>query len=382
MKINTLMNRREFLIKSAFGGAGLAFANTLVSGKSLSVIGANDRLRVGVIGLGSRGTQHLGHFLSLPNIEIAALCDTQEKILNSSIKYFEKGERKPPLKMTDYRRLLDLKDLDAVSIAVPRGIRASCGIEAISAGKHVLFEKPFSSTISEGQNLLSVAKNTNQLIQQRDDNYFVSEDNIFTFGGYSSIGNIKQITGLKNINQQNLSEFLPEQVLDELDFSRCMLKSEIPNQVKTFGSLSFQNGLPLKCAIAQFEFTSKGGDRKSISFEIKTPSNSDEKDYGQHSYSLNEENFQSEIKALGTRGEVSIKYDTKFGKPTTRANFANFIDSIRNRNANGLINPIDEARKSNMLIQLMELSFKYKRNIKFDPEIEKVIDDEQLNKIL
>lgn len=392
MSNKKLITRRDFLIKSAFGTAGMAFANSMVSGKSFSVVGANERFRIGVIGLGNRGLQHLKHFLSLPNVEIVALCDIQESALLRSADLINKSGHKTPRKMFDYRRLLDLTDLDAVSVAVPRDLRTAYGIEAVKSGKPIFIEKPFSANIKEGRNMVMEAQKYNQLVQQRDSDFFGLGSEFDSINKFSSIGRIRQIGGTKRVylpfskvdNDKPAASVLSEIAFDELDFSRCLMECEIPSKISTYGSLSPQSSLPVQNLMTQFEFAGAEG-TKQINLELRFSSNDKRNIYFSRTESpesQNEVEFQSAIKIIGTNGEIVINSDSRMLGNVMESNFSNFIRCVKERNNNGLVNSADVARKSNLLVHLMELSLKFKRGFDFDPETETVLNDEQINNYL
>jgi hypothetical protein len=389
MSNKKIITRRDFLIKSAFGSAGIAFANSVISGKSPAVSGANERFRIGVIGLGNRGVQHLNHFLSLPNVEVVALCDIQESALLRAASILDKSGHKTPRKVFDYRRLLDLNDIDAVSVAVPRDLRTAFGIDGVKSGKPIFIEKPFSANIKEGRKMVAEAQKYNQLVQQRDSDFFGAGTDFEGISKFSSIGRIERIAGTKSVyfpfskvdNDRYDVAVLSETAFDELDFSRCLMECEIPSKISTFGSLSNYSYSPIKNLMTQFEFSGKEG-TKHINLELRFSSNHYRNIYfsnnGQHK-SLHELEFQSALKILGTNGEIVINSDSRMLSNIMESNFSNFVRCVKERNNNGLVNPAEVARKSNLLVHLMELSLNFKRGFDFNPETETVMNDEQIN---
>jgi len=104
------MNRRDFLVSTAVITAG-ATVRGLAS--------PNDTVRMGVVGCGGRGQSHVTAWSSMPNVEIVALCDVDQSHMDAKLKYLEgKGARKPAT-YVDMRKLLEDKNIDAVSIASP-----------------------------------------------------------------------------------------------------------------------------------------------------------------------------------------------------------------------------------------------------------------------
>jgi predicted dehydrogenase len=123
--------------------------------------GANDRIRLGFIGVANRGGQLLSAFLSHDDVEVAALCDVQGSTLD---KVKARLDGKPDT-YEDFRRILDRKDIDAVVIATPDHWHAIQTIDACLAGKDVYVEKPVSITVREGRRMIDVARETKRIVQ-------------------------------------------------------------------------------------------------------------------------------------------------------------------------------------------------------------------------
>jgi len=170
-------NRREFLCTSTTAAAGLGLLGVPAI---RSVLGAGERVRVGFIGVGNRGTQLLQGFMQQKDVEIAALCDVYEPYLTRSNAAVGKdvvdsiGGRVPRMGETfpnevarykDFRRVLDRKDIDAVVIATPDHWHAIQTIQACQAGKDVYVEKPLSVTIHEGRKMVEAAAKHHRVVQ-------------------------------------------------------------------------------------------------------------------------------------------------------------------------------------------------------------------------
>jgi predicted dehydrogenase len=141
--------RRSFLKSSAVAAASLA---TAASAKK--VLGANDRVRIAVIGVRGRGWDHVKGYHSLPNVEIAYFCDVDENVLSKRCSDAEKMGIPKPQTYGDVRKLLEDKNLDAVSIATPNHWHSLIGIWAAQAGKDIYIEKPCSHNWWEGRQLV------------------------------------------------------------------------------------------------------------------------------------------------------------------------------------------------------------------------------------
>ncbi len=143
------------------------------------MIGANDRVRIGCIGVGYRGVQVLNAFLTHKDAEIVALCDVYEPYLNGQFDkihpHFKELTYRVPSKLPDFggpverhkdfRRILDKKDIDAVIIATPDHWHAVQTIMACDAGKDVYIEKPLSLTVREGRRMVQAARRNNRVVQ-------------------------------------------------------------------------------------------------------------------------------------------------------------------------------------------------------------------------
>jgi predicted dehydrogenase len=163
------MDRRSFVQQSVSTAAGLTLAASLPR----RVLGANDRLRIGLIGCGSRGNFLLAQTLRharAENVEIAALCDVWSvNLQKTAASLAQKQERKPSL-FSRYGELLDMKDLDAVIIATPDFAHTQILIEATKRRKDAYVEKPMSTVLdqaNEAVNLVHEAKNVVQVGTQR-----------------------------------------------------------------------------------------------------------------------------------------------------------------------------------------------------------------------
>ncbi len=174
------MERRDFLKSAAVLTAGLT-TGTKVFGAPAPVrkVGANDKIRMGFIGVGNRGSELLGLFMQQPDCEVTALCDVYEpylsrdrskvnerwlKDLTSKIPKMGENFKKKPKLYADFRRLLEDKNIDAVCIATPDHWHAYQTIAAIKAGKDVYCEKPLTSTLREGRKMVEAQAKSKQVV--------------------------------------------------------------------------------------------------------------------------------------------------------------------------------------------------------------------------
>ena len=141
--------RRRFLQASTAASASFAIGGTKSSGQ---VLGANDRVRIAVIGLNGRGSSHLNGFGGLKNVEIAYVVDPDEKVLNGRLTQVQgKANGKNCKGHKDLRTALDDKNVDAITVAAPNHWHSLMTIWGAQAGKHVYVEKPMSHDIAEGR---------------------------------------------------------------------------------------------------------------------------------------------------------------------------------------------------------------------------------------
>ena len=169
--MSDVINRRDFMLRTglATAGAGLAIA-----GGARSVLGANDRVVVAVIGTGRQGTFDLSDFARQPDVEIAAVCDVyQPNLGNFDGNYWRNADRNTPLFMHgkapllchDFRQILDRKDIDVVVIGTPDHWHALPMIMACEAGKDIYVEKPISVVIDEGKAMVAAARKHKRVVQ-------------------------------------------------------------------------------------------------------------------------------------------------------------------------------------------------------------------------
>jgi len=156
----TGISRRELL--GAAAGFGIpAIIPARVLGRP-GRPGANDRIVIASIGVGGMGRTHVPP-------DVAALCDVdRNRMAEVAEKVMQSGNRtipSPPVLVEDYRRILDRKDIDAVTIGTPDHWHAMQTVHACQAGKHVYSEKPTARTIGEGRAMVNAARRHNRIVQ-------------------------------------------------------------------------------------------------------------------------------------------------------------------------------------------------------------------------
>ena len=159
-----MVNRREFLDTLAVGAAGLAIrANAKSYGQ---ILGSNSRLNFAVIGVNSRGYAHLSALQANKDSAcITHVCDVDSKTMEKFATETKQAMGDAPATQKDFRKILEQKDVDAISIASPDHWHTSMAIAGLQAGKHVYVEKPCSHNPAEGALLVEAQKKYGKLVQ-------------------------------------------------------------------------------------------------------------------------------------------------------------------------------------------------------------------------
>ena len=158
-----MMTRRSLLRRSALVvGAGVA--GQLSPSVWGNPVGSNDRLRIGVIGLGSKGAQHVRTVSKMAGVQITALCDVDPKHVAAAKEALDPVSG-AVFTSTDLRRVIDRADVDAVIIATSTHWHALATVWACQAGKDVYVEKPVGRTIAEGRIVMAAAERYNRIVQ-------------------------------------------------------------------------------------------------------------------------------------------------------------------------------------------------------------------------
>ncbi len=160
----TGLSRREFL-----GMAAATTASFAISSRFSPVLGANDTIRVAVVGINGRGDSHIGSLLGLEGVEIAYLVDPDTRLFERRSKKITDAGKRAPTCVQDLRTALDDKDLDAVSIASCNHQHCIQTIWACQAGKDVYVEKPLSQTVHEGRIAVEMARKYGRVVQYGTD---------------------------------------------------------------------------------------------------------------------------------------------------------------------------------------------------------------------
>src|ERR1700719_3821695 len=159
-----MVTRRQFLDALAVGAAGLALRTTA---KSYSeILASNERVSFAVIGLNGRGYAHLASLKTNQSAaRISHVCDVDGEILKKFAEHTRQDMGEAPVAEKDFRKILELKDVDAITIATPDHWHTAMAIAALQAGKHVYVEKPCSHNPEEGELLVQAQQKYKKLVQ-------------------------------------------------------------------------------------------------------------------------------------------------------------------------------------------------------------------------
>ena len=161
------LDRRTFLKQSLLASASLAAlpaVSRAAEKTTARVRGANEDIRVAVVGFNGRGGDHIANYSKLKGVRLVALCDADSNVLGRTAKKLA-DEGKPVETYSDIRKLLENKDVDAISVATPNHWHALATIWGVQAGKDVYVEKPISHNVFEGRQAVVAARKYGRIVQ-------------------------------------------------------------------------------------------------------------------------------------------------------------------------------------------------------------------------
>ncbi|MDQ6815375.1 MAG: Gfo/Idh/MocA family oxidoreductase, partial [Bacteroidota bacterium] len=164
-----MKNSRRRFIKNIAGSSAAVSLGGMASGftaKSYrNIAGANDRIKVAVIGSNGRGSGMAATFAKQPNTEVIYICDVEEKARQKGIDAVKKTGKDAPKGENDFRKALLDKNVDACYIATPDHWHSPATILCCAAGKHVYCEKPLAHNPREGEMSVAAARKYNRVVQ-------------------------------------------------------------------------------------------------------------------------------------------------------------------------------------------------------------------------
>ncbi|MEW6235540.1 MAG: Gfo/Idh/MocA family oxidoreductase [Candidatus Omnitrophota bacterium] len=420
MKTN---NRRDFLKKSA----GAASLGAMIAANSWA--SANDAVRIGVVGLKGRGVDHIKSFGEQKNVEVAALCDVDEKILNQRAEELKDFLKNPVKKFTDVREMLKDKEIDAISIATPNHWHAIIGIWSCQAGKDVYVEKPCCHNLAEGQKLLEASRKYDRIVQhgtQSRCSAAIREaiDNIrsgaigevyyakgICYKWRDTIGHkpeapepvefhydlwtgpAKKLPFTENRYHYNWhwqwnygNGDIGNQGVHEMDVARWGLGVELPSAAQALGGhFMFDDDQETpNCLVASFKYPQEN---KMLVFEVRhwiTNDEIDSKDentvgvvfLGSKGYIVTDRWGERYRMYMGRERKL-VKEKKDAGNP-----FANFIKAVRSRKREDQQAEIREGYLSVAHIHLANAAYRVERTLHFDAQTQKCLNDDEANAIL
>jgi len=426
-----MISRRNFVNGLAAGAAASAFASTAKS--YAQILGANDRLNIAINGLNGRGYAHLAAMAANSNAaRVAYICDVDSAILGKFAAAAEQKLGYAPKAETDFRHVLEAKEVDAITIATPDHWHTPMAVLGLKAGKHVYVEKPSSQNPREGELLVAAQKKYGKLVQvgdqQRSSDYtirmiqqihdgligeaYMAKSWYVNTRGSMGIGKPAPVPASlnwdlwqgpaprseykDNIHPYNwhwLRRYGTGETLNngthEVDVCRWALQAETPQAVTASGGrYQFKDDWQFPdTIITNFEYPGK-----LISWEGRSCQ-------GIRLYDRDRGSVIS-----GTKGSVVIDrdgYDVfdwkgkqidkyRVGHVTstgdligrdsmTDAHFANFIAGIRT--GEKLHSPIEVANVSVTMLQLSNIAWRVNRELKLDSKTGHVVDDPEAMKL-
>jgi predicted dehydrogenase len=421
------MERRTFII------AGGALA--------MRAYGANDRINLAVIGVGGRGTAHLGLIAKQQNANIAAVCDVNQAQTERAAAGVQKLQGHQPKQYADMRKLFDDKDIDAVTIATPNHWHALATIWALEAGKDVYCEKPASYNIYESQRMIAHARENNRIVQigmqSRSTEHKRRAVQLLRDG---AIGKLYMARGLcfkrrrsigrtpvepvpagvnwdlflgpaamepytKNHHVYNWHWFwntgngdIGNQGIHEMDMARWGMGAGLPKGVESSGGkyIYDDDQETPNTQIARFDY----GDSEIV-FEVRgLPTNSEgavafepptgqalsggntigDLFYGDKGFmSVDYHGFQIFLGDKHEPGE-SMKSAPGHGDDSI-AHMANFLVGVRSRRPEDLNAGVAVGAESAMLVHMANTSYRLNRKLTFDPKTQEYVNDDEANRM-
>ena len=433
-------NRREFLKSSAaVAGASMVAAPAIAKSR----LGANDRVRVGLVGLGGRMRSHIAALAQMvdDNVEIAAICDCDRAKLESAPGRYPELVDKNLISYTDQRALFDDDSIQAVSFATQDHWHALQTIWACQAGKDVYVEKPGTHNLFEGRQMVAAARKYKRMVQHGTQNR--SSPNVMEGIRQLKDGLIGELYMARGIDYKirgNLGKHVPIEVPPGLDWdawvgpapmqeysqfkhhrwywtdvfaSGCFANQAVheldilrwglgldshPRKVQAMGGQYVHDDdrdSPTHVAIAyQFD-----GPQPLVTFEHRSWHTNSEAGF-RDKYPFVQPDFPVGTMFFGSDGYLIIpdysSYHSFLGRtrePGPSAaeeghpmedlpHFQNWVAAIRSRNHEDLNADIEEGHKSMVLCLLAKTAYKVGRTLEFDPETETCINDDQANQLL
>ena len=402
--------------------------------RSSSLASPNDTVRVACVGVRGQGRTHIEHYGKMANVEIAAICDIDESVLNARLNDVEKMGKKRPAAYTDLRKLLEDKSIDAISIATPNHNHTLQVVWACQAGKDVYVEKPCSHDMFEARQIVAAAQKYNRLVQHGTNCRSGIAREAVQKLREGVIGDVYMARGLcfkwrDTIGRKPvepvpagvhydlwlgpapLHEFtrnrfhytwhwfwdygngdLGNQGIHQVDVARWGLGVKYPTKVSAMGGhFMFDDDQETPNTIAATYEFDVAGKKKFMEFEVRHWITN-------HEAGINETGAGKEVNTVGaifygSKGYMAVTdedhatYYTFLGREQQPGpsghdpgnNWANFIDALRTRKHSDLNAPIEEGAISTTLVHLANISYRLGRTLQFDADSYSCVGDAEAN---
>lgn len=437
------LERRSFIKKLTVASAGTIITVPIIQ-KSWTN-SPNESVNIAVVGVKGRGKDHYRALAKIPNVNIVAICDIDQRLFPEAVAEIEKLTGKKPATETEYRKILENKDIDAVSLATPNHWHALQTIWACQAGKDVYVEKPVSHTIEEGRKMVEAARKYNRVVQtgtqSRSQTATINAMNFMNDGGLGkvymarglclkprgSIGHVKNseipagvdwntFLGSAPYRPFNENRFqykwhwfwdtgcgdLGNQGIHQADVARWALgKNTHPVRIQGVGNYFIWDSDQETPNMQQLEFEYEDG--SIIQFEVRGLGTNAEAGirvgnliFGSKGWmSLDNEDvgngktFLSDIK-LQPSGFSSYKEETgpvftndiPAKENSVLNHFTNFIDCVRTGNWQNLNAEIMEGHLSTTLCHLGNIACRTKKTLHFNPNSETFVNNPEADSYL
>jgi predicted dehydrogenase len=417
------MNRRYFLSSALSAGVAV---------RSDALASPNDTVRVACVGVHGRGRSHIHAYSQMANVEIAAICDIDESVLNARLSDVEKAKGKRPVGYTDLRKLLEDKSIDAISIATPNHHHTLQTIWGCQAGKDVYVEKPCSHDMFEAKQIVAAAQKYNRMVQHGTQQRSAIGREAVQKIREGLIGDVYMARGLCYKRRDTIGrkpvapvpagvhydlwlgpapqhEFtanrfhynwhwmwdygngdIGNQGVHQLDAARWGLGVKYPTKVSAMGGhFMFDDDQETPNTLsATYEFND-GGVKKMLEFEVRHWITNHEAGIMDTGSATVGATFYGSKGYLALWSEDDGKYFSFLGreqKPGPSGNdlgnhFANFIAAVRSRKHSDLNAPIEEGAISTTLVHLANISYRLGRTLNFDAASYSCVGDEEANRM-
>ncbi|MBL8228649.1 MAG: Gfo/Idh/MocA family oxidoreductase [Bryobacterales bacterium] len=417
------MERRHFLMTSA----------ALAGGALKGMASPNDRIRIACVGVRGQGNAHIRSYARMENVEIAALCDVDDSVLAQRMGDLDKMGKPKPQTYTDFRKLLENKEIDAVSIATPNHHHTWMTIAALQAGKHVYCEKPCSHNMFESKQIVAATRKYNKLVQHgANSRSGVAIREAMQHMRDGLIGDVYMARGLcfkwrdtigrkpvepvpagvnydlwlgpapkreftRNRFHYNWHWFwdygngdLGNQGIHEVDIARWGLGVTYPKKVSAIGGhFMFDDDQETPNTLtATYEFD-VNGKKRIMTFEVRHWMSNHEATIGEKA-EFGAGNTVGNV-FYGSKGYLAIsgydRYSTFLGRkaepgPSKLAggnNWQNFVDALRSGKREDLNGEIEEGAISCTLVHLANISYRLGRTMHFDEKTFSIVGDKEAN---